>query len=99
LPRPADACLATVYHHGIPTADGEITASGEAFRRTALTAAHRSLPFGTMVRISNAVTGRSVDVRVNDRGAYNGGFELTIAAYTRVASLFQGEAEVTWTVI
>ncbi len=43
-------------------------ASGDLFDQDALTAAHRSLPFGTMVRVTNVENGRSVDGRVNDRG-------------------------------
>lgn len=51
---------------------GRKTASGERFNQNALTAAHRSLPFGTKVRVTNAATGRSVVVRINDRGPYHG---------------------------
>lgn len=47
---------------------GRETASGERFDDKALTAAHRSLPFGTRVRVTNLDNGRSVDVRINDRG-------------------------------
>jgi rare lipoprotein A len=47
---------------------GRLTASGERFDRKALTAAHRSLPFGTLVKVENLLTGRSVVVRINDRG-------------------------------
>ena len=46
------------------------TASGETFNTHALTAAHRTLPFGTKVRVVNKRTGRSVVVRINDRGPY-----------------------------
>jgi len=46
------------------------TASGEKFDTHELTAAHRSLPFGTRLRVTNVATGRSVTVRVNDRGPY-----------------------------
>jgi rare lipoprotein A len=46
------------------------TASGEKFDRNQLTAAHPSLPFGTRLRVTNVSTGRSVTVRVNDRGPY-----------------------------
>ncbi|KAF1051184.1 MAG: Endolytic peptidoglycan transglycosylase RlpA [Stenotrophomonas maltophilia] len=47
---------------------GKRTASGETFDQNALTAAHRSLPFGTQLRVTNLNNGRSVVVRVNDRG-------------------------------
>jgi rare lipoprotein A len=50
------------------TFHGNRTASGERFRSDALTIAHRSLPFGAEVRITNVANGRSVTARVNDRG-------------------------------
>ncbi|SRR5712691_119311 len=46
------------------------TASGEAFNPENLTAAHRSLPFGTMVRVTNNQNGRSIVVRINERGPF-----------------------------
>lgn len=59
--------MATFYgieQHGGPTA------SGERFDRNKLTAAHRTLPMGTRVRVTNTRNGRSVEVRINDRGPY-----------------------------
>jgi rare lipoprotein A len=50
--------------------EGQQTASGEKFDTHDLTAAHPTLPFGTRLRVTNVVTGRSVTVRVNDRGPY-----------------------------
>ena len=49
----------------------QMTASGERFNPNALTAAHRTLPFGTRVRVINTRNGRSVIVRINDRGPYS----------------------------
>jgi rare lipoprotein A len=49
---------------------GSRTASGEAFNPNELTAAHRTLPFGTKLRVTNVATGQSVTVRVNDRGPF-----------------------------
>jgi rare lipoprotein A len=49
---------------------GRHTASGERFDADALTAAHRHLPFGTVVRVTNQLNGKSVDVRINDRGPW-----------------------------
>ena len=46
------------------------TANGEQFKPSELTAAHRTLPFGTRLRVTNVATGRSVAVRVNDRGPF-----------------------------
>jgi rare lipoprotein A len=51
-----------------PGFDGKRTASGERFDMNDLTAAHRTLPFGTRVRVRNALNGREVVVRINDRG-------------------------------
>ncbi|MER2267425.1 septal ring lytic transglycosylase RlpA family protein [Methylobacterium oxalidis] len=56
-----------------PGFHGRRTANGERFNTHALTAAHRSLPFGTQVRVTNKSNGRSVVVRINDRGPYMGG--------------------------
>jgi rare lipoprotein A len=64
-PRVVQTGVASWYgraHHG------KQTASGEAFDMNALTAAHRSLPLGTRVRVTNVANGRAVDVRINDRG-------------------------------
>jgi peptidoglycan lytic transglycosylase len=57
--------FASFYHAAF---HGRRTASGETFNRYALTAAHKTLPFGTFVRVINLRNGRSVIVRVNDRG-------------------------------
>jgi rare lipoprotein A len=55
----------------ICTQTGGITASGERFAPEKLTAAHRTLPFGTLVRVTSVRNGRSVIVRINDRGPFN----------------------------
>lgn len=55
-----------------PGFQGRKTANGERFNTHALTAAHRTLPFGTRVRVTNRNTGRSVIVRINDRGPFHG---------------------------
>ena len=52
---------------------GKRTASGERFNQNALTAAHRTLPFGTRVRVTNLRNDRTVVVRINDRGPYGRG--------------------------
>ena len=57
----------------ICTQKGGITASGERFSPEKLTAAHRTLPFGTMVRVINLRNGRTVVVRINDRGPFVNG--------------------------
>jgi rare lipoprotein A len=55
------------------------TASGEKFNPDELTAAHKTLPFGTRLRVTNTATGRSVTVRVNDRGPYVHGREVDVS--------------------
>ena len=59
--------LATFYGE---EQQGGPTASGERFDKRKLTAAHRTLPLGTRVRVTNTRNGRSVEVRINDRGPY-----------------------------
>jgi rare lipoprotein A len=63
LPRTSKIGTATIYR-----LNGRTTASGEVYNRNALTAAHRSLPFGTIVRVTNLRNQRAVTVRINDRG-------------------------------
>ena len=58
---------------------GNRTASGEMFNPNGLTAAHRSLPFGTCLRVGNPKTGRSVFLRVNDRGPFTKGVSLDLS--------------------
>lgn len=50
--------------------NGRKTASGERYRSRKLTAAHRTLPFGTLVKVTNLKNGKSVTVKINDRGPY-----------------------------
>jgi rare lipoprotein A len=59
--------LASYYGAGF---HGEETASGEVFNQRAMTAAHRTLPLGTVVRVTNLKNDRTVVVRINDRGPY-----------------------------
>lgn len=63
----ADADTGKIAWYG-PKFNGRKTASGERFNAAALTMAHKSLPFGTRVKVTNVKNGRSVVVRVNDRG-------------------------------
>jgi len=53
-----------------PRFHGQRTASGERYDQEALTAAHRTLPFGTIVRVTNLENDRSIEVRINDRGPF-----------------------------
>lgn len=66
--------------------EGTRTASGERFNTHELTAAHRTLPFGTRLRVTNVTTGRSVTVRVNDRGPFIPG-RIVDVSYSAAESL------------
>lgn len=59
--------------------ESQTTASGERFNKVALTAAHKTLPFGTRVRVTRTDTGGSVVVRINDRGPYGGGRVIDVS--------------------
>jgi rare lipoprotein A len=65
--RSTQTGLASYYGPGF---NGDRTASGEVFDEHEFVAAHRTLPFGTVVRVTNLKNGRSVDLRVVDRGPY-----------------------------
>src|SRR5215470_2403447 len=84
--------IASIYSGG-KTANGEHASAG------GLTAAHRSLPFGTMVKVTNRHSQRSVIVRINDRGPFVGGrvIDLTPAAARAIG--FSGLAPVTLSVV
>jgi rare lipoprotein A len=77
------------------------TASGEKFNPNELTAAHPSLPFGTRLRVTNVNNGRSVIVRVNDRGPFVRGrtVDVSSAAAERIGMIDQGVAKVKLDVI
>jgi rare lipoprotein A len=76
--RGASSGMASYYWQG------QMTASGARFNPSAMTAAHRSLPFGTRVRVTNRSNGRSVVVTINDRGPFVGG---------RIIDLSRGAAQ------
>lgn len=63
-----------------PGFHGNYSASGEVFNQEAMTAAHRTLPFGTRVRVTNIDNGRSVIVRINDRGPFHGDRVIDLSA-------------------
>jgi len=75
---------------------GRKTANGERYNQNALTAAHKSLPFGTKVRVTNESNGKSVVVRINDRGPYVGKrvIDLSRAAANAVGMVQRGVARV-----
>jgi len=79
-----------------PGFNGRQSANGEIFNQNALTAAHRSLPFGTMVRVTNLNNGRSVIVRINDRGPYVGNriLDLSAGAAQQIGMISSGVAPI-----
>jgi rare lipoprotein A len=85
----AQSGLASVYAY-----KGGKTASGERCSPAALTAAHRSLPFGTHVRVTNKRNGRSVVVRINDRGPFIKGRVIDVTPAAAKALGFSGLAPV-----
>ena len=76
--------------------DGSPTASGEKYRHSKLTAAHKTLPFGTKIRVTNLANDQSVEVVVNDRGPYveNRIVDLSKSAAEKLGFLNQGIADV-----
>ncbi len=75
---------------------GRRTASGERFDMNGYTAAHRTLPFGSRVSVTNPRTGKSVVVRINDRGPFHGGrtIDLSRAAAEEIGIVNRGHGEV-----
>lgn len=89
------SCGASYY------SEGQLTASGEPFDPSAMTAAHKTLPFDTRVRVTNPATGTSVTVRINDRGPFVEGrcIDLSRAAFAEIAPLSAGHVEVRYEVL
>lgn len=75
-----------------PGFDGRFTASGERFNSQALTAAHRSLPFGSRVKVINMNNGKSVILKINDDGPHIPGriIDLSQGSFSRIAMSSQG---------
>ncbi|QUM85395.1 MULTISPECIES: septal ring lytic transglycosylase RlpA family protein [unclassified Moritella] len=71
---------------------GKLTASGEKYNMRAYTAAHKTLPFGTVVRVINTANSKSVDVKINDRGPFVRGrvIDLSQKAFEKIGSTNQG---------
>ena len=86
----AESGIASVYAYS-----GSKTASGERANPTWLTAAHRTLPFGTKVRVTNKRNGHSVVVRINDRGPFVRGRVIDVTPAAARALGFSGLAPVT----
>lgn len=90
LPANAQSGIASVYGY-----ESGKTASGEPAAPGGFTAAHRNLPFGTRVRVTNTRNGRSVVVRINDRGPYATGRIIDLTPAAAHALGFSGLAPVT----
>lgn len=84
-----------------PGFHGRKTASGEVFNQNALTAAHRTLPFGTKLRVTCTATGRSTIVKVNDRGPYHGNriLDLSVGAAKAIGMIEKGVTNVKYEVL
>lgn len=95
LPALAETGHASYYGRELA---GRRTASGEVFNPNGLTAAHRSLPFGTRLKITNPANGRSVIVRVNDRGPFvrSRTLDVSLAAAKILGFVGRGTARVTF---
>lgn len=89
----AETGIASYYGHELA---GNRTASGERFSPSALTAAHRKLPFGTRIRVTNLANGRSIVVRINDRGPFVKGriLDLSLGAARSIGMVGRGMARV-----
>jgi peptidoglycan lytic transglycosylase len=88
----AQSGIASVYAYS-----GQRTASGERAQPNEFTAAHRTLPFGTRVRVTNKNNGRSITVRINDRGPFVRGRVIDLTPAAAHALGFSGLAPVTVT--
>lgn len=84
-----------------PGFHGRKTASGEVFNQNALTAAHRTLPFGTKLRVTCTTTGRSVVVRVNDRGPFHGNrvLDLSLGSAKAIGMVDRGVTKVKYEIL
>src|SRR4051794_14536630 len=91
-PKPIQTGAASWYGPGF---HGKKTANGERFNTHDLTAAHKTLPFGTKVRVTNEQTGKSVVVRINDRGPYAHGRVIDLSKAAAEAVGISGVGKVT----
>ena len=94
----AKTSFASFYHDKF---NGRKTASGEIFSNRKLTAAHRTLPFGTIVQVTNLRTGKSVEVRINDRGPFHSSraLDLSKAAFDSIGSTARGTMPVEYEIV
>jgi rare lipoprotein A len=77
---PADTVVQTIFTtYYAKKFEGRKTTSGERYRGQKFTAAHRTLPFGTIIKVKNLKTGKTIEVRVNDRGPFSKKFSLDLS--------------------
>jgi rare lipoprotein A len=94
VPAYGEGGMASVYGRGDGYA-GRKTASGERMNPQAMTAAHRTLPFGTQVQVLNKRNGKRITVRINDRGPFVRGRVIDLSPAAANALGFSGLAPVT----
>lgn len=84
-----------------PGFHGKLTANGERYDMHGISAAHKSLKFGTKVRITNIENGKSIIVRINDRGPYIKGrqFDLSKGAFKKIASVDTGVIKIKYEIL
>jgi rare lipoprotein A len=89
------SCEASYYD------EPQLTADGEQFNPDAMTAAHASLPFNTEIKVTNEANGKSVVVRINDRGPYvpDRCLDLSRAAFAKIANLSSGVVDVRYEIL
>lgn len=108
--KPPPMLIQGVQHTAVFTAsyyglndgfDGKKAANGEIFNKDALTAAHKTLPFGTILKVTYPKTGKSVTVRINDRGPYIPGrdLDLSYGAAKKIGLIEHGIGQVKVTVV
>lgn len=91
-------CYASYYHNKF---NGKKTASGEVFNNSKLTAAHRTIPFGTNVKITNLNNGKEVIVKINDRGPFHSarGLDISKAAFEEIEDANHGTIPVQYEIV
>lgn len=94
----AKTSFASFYHDKF---NGRKTASGEIFSNRKLTAAHRTLPFGTVIQVTNLRTGKSVEVRINDRGPFHSSraLDLSKAAFDSIGNIAKGTMPIEYEIV
>ncbi|AZB21754.1 septal ring lytic transglycosylase RlpA family protein [Chryseobacterium manosquense] len=94
----AKTSFASFYHDKF---NGRKTASGEIFNNRKLTAAHRTLPFGTVIEVTNLRTGKSVEVRINDRGPFHSSraLDLSKAAFDSIGNTAKGTMPIEYEIV